>query len=252
MKYLQPKCGRQISIRGMAYAPTVELGVVFLFGLLAPRLGFCVESVHPHFPDCWAIWKGKRVRIEFEFRASSYKIHPAKGADIIVCWENDWQARPAQFRHLQIICLKPYVGAQRRVFVVGCDESARGSELRSKNIQWSVPVSAEIGDLVLIYRTRPVSAICDLWEIVHPPKRYEKGNAEGYWSGIQAGLRRILSLNTPLTYARLAREPKTKVLAAVRRRFQGKMDITEEWSTLYDQIVILNPRAKAALRPYVE
>lgn len=252
MSQKQPRCGRQISIRGMAYAPTVELGVVFLFGRLAPQLGFCVENVHPHFPDCWAKWKGQLVRVEFEFRASNYAVHPAKGADVIVCWENDWETRPRQFRHLEIISLKPYVGAQRRVFVVGCVEAMSGDELRNKHVSWNVPRSAEIGDLVLIYRTRPTSAIRDLWEIVDPPKRYKKGNREGYKPGIQAGLRKLVSLQRPLTYDRLAKHSRTKRLASVRKRFQGKMEITDDWPVFYDLIVALNPRAKSALRPFVD
>jgi len=54
----EPKVGRPIKATGMAYAPTNEQGVVYLFGRLAPRLGFHVEVVQTAF---WA---------------SSYKVHP--------------------------------------------------------------------------------------------------------------------------------------------------------------------------------
>ena len=110
MNYKQPELGRQITIPGMAYAPVTELGVVFLFGRLARRLGFCVEIVKPQFPDCIATRRGKRYRIEFELFASNYN-HDPKGADIIVCWENDWESRQKKYRHLEIISLKSYVGA---------------------------------------------------------------------------------------------------------------------------------------------
>lgn len=251
MKIKQPQLGRQIAVPGMSYAPTVELGVVFLFGRLAPQLGFTVESVHPYFPDCWAVYKGKRVRIEFEFRASSYEGHPADEADFIVCWENDWETRPPKYRHLKIISLKPHVGAQRRIYAVGCDESISGDELRSRYVDWNVPVSAEIGDLVLMYRKAPTSAIRDLWEIVDPPKLYEKGNTKGYRPGIQAGLRRVVSLKRPLTFEKLSRDPQTKELSVVHKRFQGKTEITDDWPLICEKIVGLNPRAKSSLRPYV-
>lgn len=252
MKQRQPTCGRQISIKGMAYAPTNELGVVCLFGMLARRLGFCIESVHPHFPDCWARKGGKLLRIEFEFSASNYKNHPAKGADYIVCWENDWETRPARFRHLKIISLKSYVDAERRVFVVGCNDDGHGDEtLRRQFAEWNVPTNAELGDLVLIYRAQPSSAIKDLWEVVGPPKRYKKRNKEGYWPGVQAPLRNVARLNKPLTYASLAREKKTKNLTIVRKRFQGKMDITEDWHALHERIVALNPSVRKKLEKYV-
>lgn len=53
-----PRVGRQILIRGMAYAPTTELGVVCLFGRLAPQLGMCIELVRPQFCDCFATRRG--------------------------------------------------------------------------------------------------------------------------------------------------------------------------------------------------
>jgi hypothetical protein len=139
----EPKPGRPINIDGMAYAPTNEQGVVFLFGRLAPRLGFQVEDVHVGFPDCWARRRGKTLSIEFEFRASKYN-HPPT-ADVIVCWENDWETPPRECGHIEIIDLKKYVGAHRRIFAVGCDEKVRGSQLNRARVDWSVPQSAQIG-----------------------------------------------------------------------------------------------------------
>ena len=52
--HMEARTGRQIKIDGMTYAPTNEQGVVFLFGRLAPRLGFCVEHVQTRCPDEWA------------------------------------------------------------------------------------------------------------------------------------------------------------------------------------------------------
>ena len=75
------KAGRRIKAAGMAFAPAYEQGVVFLFGKLAPELGFEVELIRPQFPDCLARRRGRRCRIEFELWASSYANHPADGAD---------------------------------------------------------------------------------------------------------------------------------------------------------------------------
>jgi hypothetical protein len=67
--------GRPIKIDGMAYAPTNEQGVVFLFGRLAPRLGFHVEHVQTGFPDCIARRRGKICRIEFD---RHYAVEPRR------------------------------------------------------------------------------------------------------------------------------------------------------------------------------
>jgi hypothetical protein len=81
----QETIGRPIQIAGMAYAPTNEQGVVFLFGRLAPRIGIQVEEVNTRFPDCIGWYRGKRCKIEVEYRASGYRGHRAAGADLIVC-----------------------------------------------------------------------------------------------------------------------------------------------------------------------
>ncbi len=253
MKTREHRIGRQIEVRGMAYGPTTELGVVFLFGRLAPQLGFCVENVRPHFPDCLATRKGRRVQIEFELWASDYANHghAAKGADIVVCWENDWESRPKKYQHLEVISLKDLAGAMPRVFVVGCDESISGEVLRYSRIDWNMHTSAQVGDLALIYRSAPTSAILDLWKVVGPFRNYGKRNKEGYWPGLQAGLRRLVTLKRPLTFAALSRDPRTRELSVVRKRFQGKMDITEDWPILHKRIVALNPSARKALRPFL-
>jgi len=67
------------------YAPENEQGVVFLFAHLARRrYGLRVERVQQGFPDFIAYWAGRRVRIEFEYRSSSFA---ADGRDPSKC---DW------------------------------------------------------------------------------------------------------------------------------------------------------------------
>lgn len=77
-------------VPGMQSGPVNELGVVCLFALLSKRLGFVIRRVQAGFPDCVAqkrTGKGwKRVRVEFEFNAKSFKTHRhcVRGCDYIV------------------------------------------------------------------------------------------------------------------------------------------------------------------------
>jgi hypothetical protein len=100
--------GPPIDIRGLRHAPINEQGVVCLFGVLSYELGFIVEAVHDHYPDCEAkrrvgrdSWQ--RVRIEFEFRSSHFRDHghDPSGADLIVCWENNWSDCPIEVLELR-------------------------------------------------------------------------------------------------------------------------------------------------------
>jgi hypothetical protein len=77
--------------------------VIYLFGMVSQELGFKVEALQQGFPDCEGkylhnpkkkLWA--KARVEFEFRASSFKDHghDAGQCDFIVCWENDWPDCP--------------------------------------------------------------------------------------------------------------------------------------------------------------
>ena len=101
------KFGSPIDFRGLRHSPINELGVVFLFGVIAKDLGFEVESVQAGYPDCTAKKKRRdgsfeEARIEFEFKSSSFKKHKhdPEGCDYIVCWEHDWKDCPS---HLVVI-----------------------------------------------------------------------------------------------------------------------------------------------------
>jgi hypothetical protein len=107
----RPVLGEAIDFRGLQHAPVSELGVVFLFGMLAEELGFVVESVQAGFPDCEGKRRLKknrwqRVRIEFEYRSSNFLQHrhdPSR-CDLIVCWLHDWRDCP-----LEVICLRDFL-----------------------------------------------------------------------------------------------------------------------------------------------
>jgi hypothetical protein len=250
---MNSKSYRSITASGMAFAPTYELGVVFLFGRLAAQLGFEVELIRPQFPDCLARRAGKRCRIEFELWASSYANHPAKGADYIVCWENDWESRPKEFRHIKIIDLKSYVGAPPRIFVVGCDESRQGKDLDSmKTIEWNVPTIAQVDDLIVMYRAgRGISQIRDIWKIVGPFKKYGKQNKEGRWPGLQAGLQLVVRLQEPLKFSDFTADKDLRELPITKKRFIGKTDISKDWPIICKKIIRTNPAAKKSLKGYV-
>ena len=63
--------GSPIDFRGLRHAPINEMGVIYLFAIIAKDLGFRVEAIGTAFPDCEAIRRiGKsdrweRIHIEF-------------------------------------------------------------------------------------------------------------------------------------------------------------------------------------------
>jgi hypothetical protein len=104
--------GPFLNFRGLQHAPLNELGVVFLFGMVCNELGFVVEALRSEYPDCEAKRridksgnKWEKVRIEFEFRSSSFKVHGHKPelCDVIVCWEHDWAECPLEIIELKSV-----------------------------------------------------------------------------------------------------------------------------------------------------
>ena len=105
--------GAPLKLAAMAHAPTNEGGVLFLFGVLAQRLGFRIERVQTGFPDCEAkrevrpgMWKHSKVELEFESRNFKDHRHDPKGCDVIVCWVHNWPECP---RGIEVIELSRYV-----------------------------------------------------------------------------------------------------------------------------------------------
>jgi hypothetical protein len=97
-----------LNLAPMATAPQNEMGVVFLFGVMARELGFVVLKIRPGFPDCIALrrlesGKWQWVRIEFEFESKSFVWHghDPKECDLIVCWENNWPECPLEVVELK-------------------------------------------------------------------------------------------------------------------------------------------------------
>jgi hypothetical protein len=107
-----PLLGSPLGFRGLLHAPTNELGVVHLFGLLSADLNIAVEHIGAAYPDCRALrpepgtaGKWRRIAIEFELRSSNFKYHghDPKLCDLVVCWEHDWPACPVEVLELKSV-----------------------------------------------------------------------------------------------------------------------------------------------------
>jgi hypothetical protein len=106
----RPVYGPPLAMGGIAHAPLNELGVVFLFGMLAEKLGFVVMRIQKEFPDCEAMREVEPGRyqleqIEFEYLSRNFLTHGHDPAlcDVIVCWEHNWPECP---EGLEVIELK--------------------------------------------------------------------------------------------------------------------------------------------------
>src|SRR4051794_12870398 len=100
--------------RYLPIEPRNENGVVYVFALSAKRLGFDVRVVRAGFPDCIAQRDGKRVRIEFEFLSSNFRLHghdPSR-CDAVVCWKHDDPTFP---QGLELIEMRKLFGLARDV-----------------------------------------------------------------------------------------------------------------------------------------
>lgn len=95
--------GAPLDCGALRHAPLNEQGVVFLFAIMAERLGFAVEAIKNTFPDCEGKRRMKsgaweRVRIEFEFESKNFRRHRhnASDCDLIVCWNHNWPDCPVE------------------------------------------------------------------------------------------------------------------------------------------------------------
>jgi hypothetical protein len=104
----RPLYGAPMKPCAMAYCPTNEAGVLYLFGSMAVDLGFMVTSLQAAFPDCEAMrivegGKCQPIRIEFEYQSRNFMrhMHDVKGCDLIVCWEHNWPECPIEVLELK-------------------------------------------------------------------------------------------------------------------------------------------------------
>lgn len=74
------------------FIPTNEMGVVFMFGAVADRVGWRMAYIDGKYPDGVVVNRsGQRVKIEFEYEASSFVQHghDPQHCDVVVCWIHD-------------------------------------------------------------------------------------------------------------------------------------------------------------------
>ena len=100
--------GTPLMTTPLAFGPTNEQGVVFLFGLLAERLGFVLTRIQTEFPDGEALMRldedhWQHVRIEFEYESRNFlkHQHKASNCDVIVCWNHNWPECPLEVVELK-------------------------------------------------------------------------------------------------------------------------------------------------------
>jgi len=99
----RPTFGPPMTEFGMLCGPENENGVLFLFGMLAWRLGFAVRKIQQGFPDIVALrkideqtWQEVKVEAEYESRNFLRHGHPPRGCDVLVCWIHNWPECPVE------------------------------------------------------------------------------------------------------------------------------------------------------------
>ncbi len=233
--------------------PRTSRGVVFLFAHLARRrFGLRVERVQQGFPDCIAYRAGRRVRIEFEYRSSSFAVHRHEPSecDWIVCWIHDWPAHP---RRLRIVELRREFGLGFNVWVQpigtagGVDYGAVLRKTRADG-QWSLPRQASKGDLVLYYATAPSSSIADLFRITSPVGHVKAGYRQG--KDYMASIRRVCTLKSPIHLRELREHPILGDAGFVRGGMRTRFRVSAHWPELYAMIVDRNPSVRRTLRAF--
>jgi hypothetical protein len=107
----RPVYGEPMACTSLSHQPVNEAGVLFLFGVLAARLGFVVMRLQNQFPDCEALRRvdeacWQKVRIEFEYESRNFvrHRHHAAECDLIVCWNHNWPECP-----LEVVELKGWI-----------------------------------------------------------------------------------------------------------------------------------------------
>jgi hypothetical protein len=237
----------------LSYAPQNELGVVFLFATMAKGFGIRVETIRHGFPDCIAYKRTgsgeKRVRIEFEYRSSSFKRHghSASKCDWIVCWKHDWTDAP---RNLRIIELRRELGLGFNVWIVPlAPEFDPEYRIRKGDRIWSAPSQANEGDLVLWYISGEVGAITSIYRYVERAYK-DRAQWRGRGTDYFAEVRRVCSLKSPLFFQDMKTDRYLRTSNFIRANMRGRPNVLEYWPYLYRKIVRRNPSVERRLKKY--
>jgi hypothetical protein len=97
----RPLYGAPLTPMGLVHAPTNELGVVYLFGMMSCHLGLVVTRLQPEFPDCEVMrevegGRWQRLNAEFEQESRNFLIHKhdPNECDMLICWVHNWPECP--------------------------------------------------------------------------------------------------------------------------------------------------------------
>jgi hypothetical protein len=230
----------------LQYAPQNEIGVVYLFAHIARRKQFRIEEIRPRFPDCIAYRrsgeKEKLVRIEFEFRSSSFRSHKhdVKQCDLIVCWTHDWPDCP-----LEVIELKKEFQSVPKVWIQPALKT-QWHHLERKRLNWGLSKRASIGDLLLMYRCYPDKAIRDIYVVTGGLARRKAGWRQGDCYG--ANIQCLCRLDSPVFLDDMMSHRVLKTAGFIRRNMQGNLLVSEYWPYLHEMIVRRNPKVSRILR----
>lgn len=237
----------RISIRGMDYAPRNELGVVFLFALLAPQLGFKgLERIQTRFPDAIARRRAsqgeERVKIEFEYKSSNFVTHrhSKRGCVTIVCWIHDWPEAPA---NINVIELRKYVGLSFEVWIQAVSKEYWHHLDRNGPVGWSVPKCSKRGDLIIFYRRSPSKFIQELYVQTSPTTPDKKFR----WS---ANLRKVCKFAYPISLDLIKQHRGLRGATFVRANFMGRFNATGYWPDLYLLFLSKNKNCRGILKKY--
>jgi hypothetical protein len=248
-EHLQPEVLEGAPLR---YAPTNELGVVFLFAHLARRWRLRIDAIQPGFPDCIAHQKvqgkEKKVRIEFEFKSKNFLTHghDHKKCDLIVCWEDNW---PDTRKKPPIIELRKEFGLGWNVWIVPINDPYKKvlNKINS-HPQWSLPSQCHKGDLILFYLTTPEQAIQHIFKAVDRAVKQRAGWKSG--KDYMGPIRRVCKFKAPVSLKELRQNNVLQYANFVRGSIQKRFNATEYWPYLYDMIVRRNPLVKARLKKF--
>jgi hypothetical protein len=237
----------------LQYAPTNELGVVFLFAHVAKRLQFRIEEIRPAFPDCLAYRHAgeseKRVRIEFEFRSSSFKAHrhDAQECDCIVCWHHDWPDVPDR---IEVIELKKFFGTPFKVWIQAAIKSQWHWLDERDQLDWALSKRVTPGDLLLMYRAYPNCSITEVFRFAGHQLR--RGSASWRAGDAYFGrISRICTLDSPVFLDDLRAHKVLRTASFVRKNMQGRgLLVSEYWPHLYSMIYERNPKIRKVLANY--
>jgi hypothetical protein len=216
----------------LPFEPRNEQGVVFVFALVAEKLGFRVNSIQNPFPDCRATWGKRRIRIEFEFRSRSFETHAhdAKKCDLVVCWKHDWPGMPGGLRVLE---LRKLLGQAPEVFVVAYNDEFWRNLPRGRQAAglWSVPATAGPDDLLLVYRPAIAGeegAITDVFRVNSPVERINKPGwrKEPDW---MASIQRVAALGHGIPFSRMRQ-------LGFHGGIESRPNRSKQWPVIYREI----------------